>query len=229
MGSSYRDDRAAALARADALQRENARLRTQNHWLLAQLDPDDAPDLRARPLRRGLMVGAALFAGAVGCLAALLHDAAQRPVYAEVDSACPAPCVFTPPPEERSSLAALVRPETAPAPVHPAPVVLPHDEPAAVGLALVPLVQGCFHGPARRVDLLAAVDPGGHVRNAHVFESDRDARSLRAERRCVRHAFASVTLPTARAVYSSYSPEREIRLVVLPASSRAHRHHHAVR
>ena len=72
MSTTYRDDRDAALARAEALDRENERLRAENFWLRAQVDAESAPWFR------GVLVGlAVLLATTVGA-SMLLRDVAAR-------------------------------------------------------------------------------------------------------------------------------------------------------
>lgn len=220
MSPSYRDDRDAALARVEALQRENDQLRAENHWLHDQLDPEETHPALARAHRRGAAVGMAMLLGALACVALVARDAASNVARAEADLA------FDLDAQEREPPLPPTPAELARTLSNPAPRALPtppaESHPAVMGLALAPLLHGCFPGVRARVDLLAAVDARGRARQVHVFVPGRS--SPRAERRCVRRALASVTLPTTQSVFASQGADAELHLVVLPAASRrAHR------
>ncbi len=214
MSPTYRDDREAALSRAEALRRENARLHTENVWLRAQLDPDGVHPAVARAHRRGAAVGVALLLGALSCAVAIARDASSDAAQAGADLAYLDARELTPAPALGHAAA---RPVAPAAPSTEAPA---REDPAVTSLALTPLLQGCFTGPRARADLLASVDARGRVRQSHVFVAGREPREMRTTRRCVRRAFASITLPTERAAYASYGPNAELHLVVLPAPRR---------
>lgn len=213
MSMVYRDERDAALARVDALLRENARLRAENGWLHAH--HDDVP--REHPRVRGALAAAALLLAALAFAGLVVRDATAHTTRADDDLAF-APSPLGPTfsvPATRASLRTLVRDamvRTASAPRAPAGVV---------ALAVAPLLQGCFAADSRRVDVLAVVDDRGRTRHAHVLVEGRGGRALRAERRCVRRALATVALPATRADYTvEGSP---VRLVVLRAPFARHR------
>jgi hypothetical protein len=210
MSTAYRDERDAALARVDALLRENARLRAVNGWLHAC--PGGAPRERVR----GALAAAPLMLAAIACAGLVVRDATSHAAVADADLAY-APGAAGPSftvPDARASLRTLVRDAADGAP-SPAP------SRAVVALAVAPLLQGCFAAGARRIDVLAAVDGRGHTRHVHVLVEGLGGRALRAERRCVRRALATVTLPTTRADYAvEGSP---VHLVVLQAPSSRHR------
>ncbi len=215
MSPSYRDDRDAALARVDALQRENDRLRAENHWLQDQLDPDEPHPALARAHRRGAAVGMAMLLGALTCVALVARDAASNVARADAELA------FDLDAQEREPPLPPTPAELAQA-AQRSPRTPTEMRPAAMELALTSLLRGCFTGARERVDVFAAVDARGRARQVHVFSPGR--ASPRAERRCARRALASVTLPTTQSLFASRGVGPELRLAVLPAASRHRRH-----
>lgn len=211
MSVTYRDDRDAALARAESLHRENELLRAENFWLRAQVDPAGAEGVH---WVRGALVALALLLTTTVGASMILRDMASR----APDPSAPFELPDRPFPDDalRRALtgAAPAAPE-APAPVAaaPAPVLAPAD---GLAVALTPLLQGCFAGPRSRVDLVATVDARGRARHVYVVRQG-GAVAARAERRCVRRALGAVSLPAARGDFTSYGPNTELHLVLLPA------------
>lgn len=212
MSATYRDDREAALSRAEVLNRENEALRAENFWLRAQVDPASAEG--AHWMRGALVALAVLLTTTVGA-SMILRDMAGR---VPDPSAAAFELPDRPFPE-----AALHRALTGAAPdaipvaaVPAAPAAAPPERGLAV--ALTPLLQGCFSGPRSRVDLVATVDGRGHAQRVYVLRHGA-AGARRVERRCVRRALEAVSLPAARGDFTSYGPNTELHLILLPARS----------
>jgi hypothetical protein len=217
MSASYRDDRDAAFARLDALQRENERLRGENRWLYDQLDPDELRPALARAHRRGAAVGAAMLLGALSCVALIARDAASNVARADADLSANLDLRAWDPPGGTAARRPHANQSPACAPSAPATPQAP--APDAVALALAPVLRGCLSETRGRVDVVAAVDARGRSHQVHVLRVGR-LSAPRAERRCVRHALASITLPTTRAVYTVAESSTELRLAVIPAATR---------
>lgn len=217
MSASYRDDRDAAFARLDALQRENDRLRAENRWLYDQLDPDELHPALARAHRRGAAVGAAMLLGALSCVALVARDAASNVARADADLSANLDLRAWNPPDGTATRRPRTPASTASATSAP---VTPHTPaPDPVALALAPVIRACLSDVRGRVEVIAAVDARGRAHQVHVTREGR-LSAPRAERRCVRHALASITLPTTRAVYAAAESAVALRLAVIPAASR---------
>lgn len=217
MSPSYRDDRDAALARVDALQREVERLRAENHWLHDQLDPDEPQVALARAHRRGAAVGVAVLLGALSCVTLIARDAVSNVARAEADLefdldpiARAAPTVHAA--EVTTTEHALTtRGDRAAAPVAPSV--------EAVRAVSAPTLARCFEGATSRVELFALVDARGHAKQVHVF----GVGHARSARRCARHALSSVTLPVAGAA-SVHADGVDLRITTLGVTPRRARH-----
>lgn len=206
---TYRDDREAALSRAESLHRENELLRAENFWLRAQVDPGGAEGVH---WMRGALIALALLLTTTVGASILLRDMASR--VPDATAAIDVP--DRPFPDD-----ALQRALTGPAPTTAEGVLAATPSPApsaanGFAVALTPLLQGCFSGPRSRVDLVATVDGRGRARQVYVVRQG-GAVARRAERRCVRRALGSIALPTVRGDFTSYGPTAELHLVLLPA------------
>jgi hypothetical protein len=211
MSATYRDDREAALSRAEVLNRENEVLRAENFWLRAQVDPAGAEGVHW--MRGALVALAVLLTTTVGA-SIILRDMAAH----TADSSAPSfDLPERPFPDEALQRAlAGAPPVVADRPAEAAPEAPPPSERASLTVALTPLLQGCFAGPRSRVDLVATVDSRGRAQRVYVLHHGQPG-ARRAERRCVRRALEAVSLPTARGDFTSYGPNTELHLVLLPA------------
>jgi hypothetical protein len=220
MSATYRDDREAALSRAEVLNRENELLRAENFWLRAQVDPAGAEGVHW--MRGALVALAVLLTTTVGA-SMILRDMAAH----SAERAAPSFDLPDRPFPDDALRRALTGapPVVADRPEEPPPVPPPAREGTALDLALTPLLQGCFAGPRSRVDLVATVDPRGRAQRVYVLRHGQ-VGAPRAERRCVRRALEAVSLPTARGDFTSYGPNTELRLVLLPARVGRSRGHH---
>lgn len=215
MSPSYRDDRDAALARVDALQRENERLRAENRWLHDQLDPDEPQVALARAHRRGAAVGVTVFLAALSCVTLIARDAASNVARADAD------LEFDLDPIARvaSSVHALEAPTAvrALAPRVDRAVTPTAPRVEAAREVSAPMLARCFEGASSRVEVFARVDARGRAKQVHVFGAGFG--SARAARRCARHALAGVTLPVAGAA-TVHAEGVDVRVTTLAAPHR---------
>jgi len=206
MSITYRDDREAALQRAEALDRENERLRAENFWLRAQVDAETTPWFR------GVLVALALLLTTTVGASMILRDIAMSAPE-------PGPSLELPdrPFAEDALRRALAGPPAAieaPSPRVPSRPPPPPNGDATQALAS--RLQGCFDEARGRVDVVATVDDRGRARRVYVLRPGMP-RTRRAERRCVRRALGAVTLPSHRGDFMAAGSHGELHLLLLPA------------